>query len=56
MTLNGSNKEIIDVFDEYKDPECSAIIFGKKINNIKVKSNFDNEKVGKYKIIYEITF
>lgn len=56
MTLNGSNKEIIDVFDECKDPECSSTIFGKKINNIKVKSNFDNEKVGKYKIIYEITF
>ena len=56
MTLNVSNKEIIDAFDEYKDPECSATIFGKKINNIKVKSNFDNEKVGKYKIIYEITF
>ena len=49
------NSMEIPVFEEYEIPSYKAKIFGKNIK-VKIKDNINKDKIGDYKITYEISY
>ena len=56
ITLNGDEKTIIHLGEEYKDEGAKAKILFFNIGNVKVEDNVDTSKLGSYKVTYKYKF
>lgn len=61
IKLNGDSIKNIDVFTEYEELGARAyyksrLLSGKEITNININSEVDTNKIGKYKVYYEVNY
>lgn len=50
--LNGKDTEVVNIYDEYKDPGISVKLRGKNYKLVREENNVNTNKLGTYKIKY----
>ncbi len=56
LKLNGENKIILNLNEEYKEPGIKGNILFFTVNNIQTENNIDSNKIGTYKVSYKAKF